>query len=496
MLAEPVGLAIAGSLLISLVPFQSRMTTAPSSPSRARANLVIHQSEPSKDAAALPKDRRMRRMRVARGYVTVDPGIRLFYRKVSDGGDPVIVPLGFYLYEDFKRLAKNRTLIFYDMRNRGRSSPIIDGNKISIQNDVEDLEKVRQHFGLNRISLIGESYLGLAVIMYAMKYPEHVERIVQIGAVPLKFDTRYPVDLTTNDSKPVPDPVEQAKLNQLKKSGYDRSHPREFCERDWAVTRTMLVGNPANARMVRSPCEMRNEWPINFERHLRYHFASIQRLAISKEEVSKVSVPVLTIHGTKDRNAPYGGGREWDLMLPNARLLTITGAAHFPWIDAPEIVFPAIDIFLRGKWPTGAEKVRKFAVVDGQTESIKASPDAKAEQELRKLEHQWLDANADEIERIEADDFTITYEDGSVRNKAQYLAMARRAVRDPNVSQWTEDSVVRVYGDTAIITGRFLYKVRDKDKETTTESRYTDTYIRRNGSWQVVASHLSRIKNK
>jgi pimeloyl-ACP methyl ester carboxylesterase len=39
-------------------------------------------------------------------------------------------------------------------------------------------------------------------------------------------------------------------------------------------------------------------------------------------------MPVLTIHGTKDRNAPYGSGREWAFNLPNARLLTIKGGAH------------------------------------------------------------------------------------------------------------------------------------------------------------------------
>lgn len=295
--------------------------------------------------------------KVAEGYVSVDDGIRLFYRKVGEGGDTVVVPLGFYLYKDFKQLASNRTIIFYDMRNRGRSSAVADGEKITIQQDVEDLERIRQHFGLERINLIGESYLGLMVIMYAMKYPDHVGRIVQIAAVPLKFGTEYPVSLTANDAKPVPDPAEQEKLNQLRKVGFDKSHPREFCEKDWVVSRTMLVGNPANARKIGSPCAMPNEWPVNFDRHLQFHFASVQRLNIAKEDVSRVSSPVLTIHGTKDRNAPYGGGREWALMLPNARLLTITGAAHFPWIDAPETVFAAIDIFLLGKWPTTAEKV-------------------------------------------------------------------------------------------------------------------------------------------
>ena len=142
-----------------------------------------------------------------------------------------------------------------------------------------------------------------------------------------------------------------------------------------------------------------------------------------------------------------------------------------------------------------------ISVANSQTKSIKASQDAKAEQELRKLERQWLDAydNNDvaAMERIVADDFTITYGDGRVLDKAQTVGMLKPGTaKNPNSSQWTEDSKVRIYGDTAIITGRYLSKWLDKDKEKVSESRYTDTYLKRNGRWQVVASHLSNIAKK
>ena len=73
-------------------------------------------------------------------------------------------------------------------------------------------------------------------------------------------------------------------------------------------------------------------------------------------------MPVLTIHGTKDRNAPYGGGREWAMLLPNARLITIPGAAHMSWVEAPDVIISSIDIFLSGKWPEKAEKITSLTV--------------------------------------------------------------------------------------------------------------------------------------
>ena len=77
-------------------------------------------------------------------------------------------------------------------------------------------------------------------------------------------------------------------------------------------------------------------------------------------DLANVQVPVLGVHGTKDRSAAYGGGREWALLLPNARLLTIENAAHAPWIEAPRTVPGAIQTFLEGEWPEGAEKIESL----------------------------------------------------------------------------------------------------------------------------------------
>ena len=86
----------------------------------------------------------------------------------------------------------------------------------------------------------------------------------------------------------------------------------------------------------------------------------MQRLDVPREAVARVRVPVLTIHGTWDRNAPYAAGREWAMTLPGARLLTVEGAAHLVTLDAPEVVIPAIDGFVEGRWPAGAERVTRL----------------------------------------------------------------------------------------------------------------------------------------
>jgi proline iminopeptidase len=292
------------------------------------------------------------------GYVTTADGVRLFYQKVGNGKQTVIIPAALFLADDFRQLADGRTLIFYDMRNRGRSDAVNDMSKVTIDEDVRDLEAIRAHFRVKSFSTIGYSYLGLMVMLYAKEHPDRVERVVQLGPVPLKFGTEYPPQFTNKDDEKIVDGAKYREMKKLESEGYDRSHPREYCEMQWDVLRVRLVGDAAHVERLRnSNCDLPNEWPVNLNRHFEAHFTSVQKLDVPWSDMQRVKVPVLTIHGTKDRNAPYGSGREWASKLPNARLLTVEGAAHNSWVDAPEIIFPAVREFLNGKWPQAAKKV-------------------------------------------------------------------------------------------------------------------------------------------
>ena len=123
-----------------------------------------------------------------------------------------------------------------------------------------------------------------------------------------------------------------------------------------------------------------------------------------------------------------------------------------------------------------------------------------AEEEVRRLERQWLDAyeqnDADAMERIVADDFTITFPNGAMQTKPQLMAMikAPRGAGQPRMKFYTEGVQSRAYGDTVILLGRVISEYERDGKAVKEQSRYTDTYVRRNGRWQVVASHLSNVQ--
>jgi pimeloyl-ACP methyl ester carboxylesterase len=136
-----------------------------------------------------------------------------------------------------------------------------------------------------------------------------------------------------------------ARLAALQKERTSQE-PEAFCRRVWSVLRPLYVTDPADAERIQwGRCDLAHERGF-----MRYWIGSllpsIQALALNTEDLAKVTAPVLTLHGTKDRSAPLGGGQDWVSLLPNARLVRIEHAGHAPWIEAPQVVFSAIDEFL------------------------------------------------------------------------------------------------------------------------------------------------------
>jgi proline iminopeptidase len=287
------------------------------------------------------------------GFLTTRDGLRLYFRAVGDGPEIVLIPNGIYLVEDLEPLASGRTLMFYDVRNRGRSERATDPAVLErgILNDVDDLDDVRRHAGAESVAVIGHSYVGFTVAVCAKTYPRTVRRIVQIGALAPDPSKQYPPELSNVDA------TLRDVLGRLAALEPERAAtpPVEFCKKFWSILRPIYVTDPANAHRVDgwSRCEEENE--RNFmSLFTQFIIPSIGRLNLTPRDFAEVATPALVVHGTRDRSAAYGGGIDWARTLPNARLLTVPDACHAPWIEAPDLVFRSIDTFLNGQWPETA----------------------------------------------------------------------------------------------------------------------------------------------
>lgn len=128
-------------------------------------------------------------------------------------------------------------------------------------------------------------------------------------------------------------------------------------------------------------------------------------------------------------------------------------------------------------------------------ESKKASS---GEEELRTLEAKLNEAivRADLrfFDRVFAADFTHTNHTGAFRTKAEWLANHKPGAKSPYESFDTEDLAVRLYGDTAVVTGRSIPKGKDSMGQAITgQFRFNRVWVKRDGRWQVVSFQGTRI---
>jgi ketosteroid isomerase-like protein len=118
---------------------------------------------------------------------------------------------------------------------------------------------------------------------------------------------------------------------------------------------------------------------------------------------------------------------------------------------------------------------------------------AEDEQALMKIHYEWAAArvkgDSSCTRRLETDDCTIVWPDGSIVNKPADL----ESIADIQFSECKIQNLqVRLYGDTGFVVGKGMIKAR-KAKEDLLGGKFvwTDTFVKQDDQWKVVASQIT-----
>ena len=104
---------------------------------------------------------------------------------------------------------------------------------------------------------------------------------------------------------------------------------------------------------------------------------------------------------------------------------------------------------------------------------------------VKELKEAVVKADVAVLERVLHGDYVHHGPRGMVENRAQYLEN-RKARRVDFESLVPDEIKVRVYGDTAIVTGRSTAKGKDQYGKMDEQRRWTHVLVRRDGRWQFV----------
>ena len=123
---------------------------------------------------------------------------------------------------------------------------------------------------------------------------------------------------------------------------------------------------------------------------------------------------------------------------------------------------------------------------------------ASAEEELKKLETDRAAAavkgDVATLEKQTSDDYTLINMNGQISDKAQ-MVNAFKTGQTKLTSDEVSDMKVRVYGSTAVITGKVDVAGTMAGRDTKAQIMFTRVYVKKGGQWQSVAFQQTRVSN-
>ena len=136
-----------------------------------------------------------------------------------------------------------------------------------------------------------------------------------------------------------------------------------------------------------------------------------------------------------------------------------------------------------------------------QSESKVAPSKRSVQSQLIELERQLSDAlvreDAAVLGRLWSNDLVFTFPDGKMSNKARRLASQKPAAQPSQSESETsnDDVIVHVYGNTAVVTVLSTWRGKANNQEYSSQFQATHVWVRQAGRWQLVAAHVSPVKN-
>ena len=268
-------------------------------------------------------------------------GVHLYTRRVGDG-PPVVVLHGGpgahhdYLLPQYDRLARGRSLLFYDQRGGGRS-PVPRETPVGWREHVTDIEALRGHWGLDALTLLGYSWGGLLALLYALEHPGRVARLALVAAAPVtaawrdEFERRF--------SARMAEPWLARARTELTASGIARTDPESYRRTAFALSVAGYFRDPAQAREM-TPFRVT-------ERTRRAVWESLGNYDLRnriRETFPNGTAPrSLLLHGIYDP-MPLESARETAALLHTGVIELATG--HAPHVEATEEFVRALDGFL------------------------------------------------------------------------------------------------------------------------------------------------------
>ncbi len=292
----------------------------------------------------------------AKGQTIDTPDGKLYYEKTGNG--PVVImvaggPGGSHVsfHGFFEKLAEKYTLVMFDNIGRGRSDRLKDPKKYTVWRDADDIEALRKHLGVDKVSLIGHSYGGMPAIAYSVRYGPHLERAVLSDTLHSNNAWQQNIDSCNHNAANQYAEI-WAQILELRKKGI-LSAAEEYGELYGQCVAGLYWYNDANAsKMFRSsdPKDGGNGevYVAMIGEDPEWIVGGTMKKFDPRKKMKSATMPILVCNGRHDRVCTPKVASEISKLYPNATLKFFEKSGHRPWVEETEDYFESVLAFLGG----------------------------------------------------------------------------------------------------------------------------------------------------
>jgi proline iminopeptidase len=261
-------------------------------------------------------------------------GVNHFIKKIGEG-EPLLVIHGGpglfhdYLVPSFEKLSKDYQVIFYDQRGCGQSDFPADTSSITLDNFVSDLEAIRKHLKIEKLTLASHSWGALIALNYGKKYPDNLNKLILISPAP---STTEFFDETFNNMQSRRDEKDTKELVRIMMS-------REFEKRDEKTFKdAVMLGDKVNLVNQESVSELYKT--VNFTKTTASNLLLVNSMMEQNffqldlaQGLEPIKCPTIIIYGDLD-NVPFASAQYLQENITNAQMAVIKKSCHYPFFEA------------------------------------------------------------------------------------------------------------------------------------------------------------------
>jgi proline iminopeptidase len=233
----------------------------------------------------------------------------------------------------FSALTRRLQLVYFDHRGQGRSARDRK-ESYTLDNNVEDMEALRQYLGLDKIVVLGTSYGGMVALSYAVRYPQYVSHLIIIASCgSYRFLERAKQILAERGSE------EQKQIAQYLWNG---NFENEEQLRDYFKIMAPMYSHQYN------PNTSVKVWDnkILSVDAINIAFGGFLRTYDVLEQLHKITAPTLVIGGKHDWICAPEFSEEIAKLIPKADLRIFENSGHLIRADEPQALMDVINGFL------------------------------------------------------------------------------------------------------------------------------------------------------